>query len=129
MAKYGLETETTVHLKGMQVDGFQSDTGGGNSYPIPTNAVFLNINSGTASVWYKEMYPSSDSIIYITGYQLNESLKGEVAVPSGTSVWFYGKDGSFTQYPMGRLCFVDEYPEDAEVLSKYGRPAFILFPR
>lgn len=28
MAKYGLETETTVHLKGMQVDGFQSDTGG-----------------------------------------------------------------------------------------------------
>lgn len=29
MAKYGLETETTVHLKGMQFGDDQTDTGGG----------------------------------------------------------------------------------------------------
>lgn len=29
MAKYGLQTETTVHLKGMQLGDTQPDTGGG----------------------------------------------------------------------------------------------------
>lgn len=47
MAKYGLETETTVHLKGMQVGGSQPDTGGGN---------YVIINDKNARIGVMEEY-------------------------------------------------------------------------
>lgn len=37
MAKYNLELETTTHIKGMQVDNYQPDNGGGVDGRTPTS--------------------------------------------------------------------------------------------